>query len=570
MAKSAPKHFFSKVASVEMPRSLFNMDYVDTFTLSTDYLYPNYQLLVIPGDTVSLDYSSFTRLVAPINVPMMDNLYMEQHFWFVPWRLVWDYTKNFFGEQRRPEDPTDFTIPQIEIDGSELVTGSIWDYLGIPVNQVPSGTKIYVNALLPRSLNLTYDDWYRDEQRVDYLYANFGNQTVSASGVSYNGSTVKPYELQLRGKRFDAFTSSLLEPQAGVPVNIPLGTSAPVYATGVDNDVSSYLGNLAPLHMYGSSSLSDGVYTSAPNAPSNNTNMAIANTSGALSNVSGTVSVGNYRYTPSNLIADLALATPATIPTLRQAFQIQAYNEICQRNGTRMTEFIYGHYGVISPDSRLQRPEFLGRTFCRLSVQPIVQNSGTTTSENTENTPLGTLGGIVAGGNSESVFTRSFTEFGYIFSFVNIYSDLTYFQGLDRHWSVKTPLDLPLPVFGNLTDEAIPQKELYLSGVSTQDDIPFGFGERYYWAKYAKNSLRGLVRPNATLSIGYWSLAQELSLNSDGVLPNNDEFILSDTPIDRINAVSDQPAFICNQKFTVKLTRELPAYSDPMKWFMRG
>lgn len=555
MAKRSPKHFFSKLASVSMPRSSFDMSYTDTVTFTTDYLYPNYRQLVLPGDTFSLGYTNFVRMVAPITTPMMDNLYMDQHFWFVPFRLVWDYTKNFFGEQRRPTDPTDFSIPKVSFDASISVpdddeyvpettpfaglpqSRSFWDYIDIPIqgtDGILTGS-FQVSALPPRSYNLIFDEWYRDEQRVDYSYSNFGNDLTTAD----------KYFLLKRGKRFDYFTSSLLEPQIGDPVDIPLGTSAPVVSNG-----------LAPMFSNGVD-LTD---RTLENVGTNSASPVVAyNSLGVAGTVSGTIRP-MFFGSQTGLQVDLTTATPATIATLRQAFQLQAYNEINARNGQRYTEYLYGQYGVISPDARLQRPEYLGGTHQRLNVQPVIQNSGTDTQ-----TPQGNLAGIVMSGVSDSVFTRSFTEHGYILGIANIYADLTYYQGLDRDWSITTPLDIPLPVFGNLTDEEILRKELVLTGNSDTDNETFGYGERYSWAKYQRNRLRGLCRPNAPLTLAQWSLAQQLP--SD--VGNNEDFITSDTPIQRISAVADQPNFIVNQEFKVSMVRALPMYANPERWMFR-
>lgn len=561
MAKRSPKHFFSKLASVSMPRSSFDMGYTDTVTFTTDYLYPNYKQFVIPGDTVNFGYTNVVRMVSPITTPMMDNLYMDTHYWFVPWRLVWDYTKNFFGEQRRPSDPTDFTIPQLTFNASATLPStytpestpfgglpqarSIYDYFDIPIQGTDGNLtgNISVNALPLRAYNLIYDEWYRDEQRVDYSYSNFGNDATTAD----------KYTLLRRGKRFDYYTSSLLQPQIGTPVDIPLGVEAPVSIYGNGNVLGLTNGTVT--------GFSVGVdnYLSAKSGTLPAT-IGISNTSSTA--FGGRFGIGVVTDPDnSGLIgtADLSQASAATIATLRQAFQLQAYNEINARNGSRYTEYLYGQYGVISPDARLQRPEFLGGTHQRLHVQPIVQNSSTDTT-----TPQGNLAGIIASGTEEHVFTRSFTEHGYIIGIANIYSDLTYYQGLDRDWSLLTPLDIPIPVFANLTDEAILRKELVLTGTSSDNEV-FGYGERYAWAKYNRNRVRGLVRPNAPQTLGQWSLAQQLTSN----VGNNSDFIESDTPVGRIAAVSNQVNFICNQEFKVNMIRVLPQYADPEKWMFR-
>lgn len=554
MAKRAPKHFFSKNASVNMPRTRFDMSCVNTTTITADYLYPVYCELVIPGDSWNISVSNFIRMISPIDVPMMDNLYCDYHFWFVPFRLVWDKTKYFFGEQdRTPETDEDYTIPQINFDSSVAnsgytngytgfaglpQSGSIYDYFGIPI-QGTDGLltgSFSINALPLRAYNLIYDDWYRDEQRCDYSYYNVGDVA----------DTADKYKLLKRGKRFDMFTSSLLEPQIGDPVDIPLGISAPV---SISQDPS------AP-----------GLVFSSLDNPSYRTYLwGAGNESAQQQRVVRTPGAGSLTYI-SGLVGstDLSGATAATISSLRQAFQMQAYQEIKARGGTRMVEYIYNQYGVIQPDI-LSRPEYLGGMHQELSVQPVVQNSSTDTTS-----PQGNLTGIIYGANADHGFTRSFTEFGYIIGIINIYSDLTYFQGLDRHWSIQTPLDLPLPVFANLTDEALYNKQICLTGTSKDDEV-FGYVERYAPFKYAKNTLTGAVRPNAPQTVGQWSLAEQFG----SVPENTSDFIEMNTPINRVEAVnspdgSNNPfSFIVNQKFSGNVVRCLPAYSDPMKWMMR-
>lgn len=584
MAKRAPKHFFSKNASVNTPRTRFDMSCTNTTTITADYLYPVYCELVIPGDSWNISVSNFIRMISPIDVPMMDNLYCDYHFWFVPWRLVWSNTKYFFGEDdRTPNVDEDYTIPQIEFDSTVSQSGytngfsgfaglpqcgSIYDYLGIPIQGTDNllTGDISINALPLRSYNLIYDDWYRDEQRCIYSYYNVGDVA----------DTSDKYYLLKRGKRFDLFTSSLLEPQLGDPVDIPLGTSALVYGDGnalVMSDGDKYLNSISN-HADGGNAWSvygAGNFNPLVNLPLSAPSQTQSSTfpQGSSSSVNHMpLGVAPKSLLPTGmsagLVADLSNATAATIASLRQAFQMQAYQEINARGGHRMVEYIYNQYGVIQPDI-LSRPEYLGGMHQRLSVQPIVQNSATDATS-----PQGNLTGIIYGAESEHGFTRSFTEFGYILGIMNIYADLTYFQGLDRHWSIQTPLDLPLPVFANLTDEALYKKQIVLTGGSTDDEV-FGYVERYAPFKYAKNTLTGLVRPNAPQSIGQWSLAELFS----AVPQNTSDFINMNTPISRIEAVnagdgSNNPhAFIVNQEFRGNVVRCLPAYSDPMKWMFR-
>lgn len=572
MSKRAPKHFFSKNASVNLPRTSFDMSCVNTTTITTDYLYPVYCNFVLPGDSWNLSVSNFVRMISPIDVPMMDNLYIDYHFWFVPFRLVWKHTKYFFGEQdRTPDSDTDYTIPQVTFDSSVPAVdnykgdvphkglpqcGSIYDYFGLPIqgtDKLLTGN-LSVNALPFRAYNLIYDDWYRDEQRCAYTYYNDGDEA----------STADNYVLQKRGKRFDYYTSSLLEPQLGDPVDIPLGTTAPVIGTGIclglQGTAGSAYGGL------GNMGYDAGITNSGET-------MCVPSLYGVPSGTSFTKGQGLTGYqglgltadpTKSGVVADLSNATAATVASLRQAFQMQAYQELNARGGSRYVEWVYNQFSIIQPDI-LSRPEYLGGMHQRLTVQPIVQNSSTN-----DVSPQGNLSGIIYGSQSEHGFTRSFTEHGYIIGIMNIYADLTYYQGLDRHWTWQTPLDLPIPIFANLTDEALYNGELVTTGTES-DKSTFGYVERYSYAKYAKNTLTGEVRPNAPLTVGQWSLAQQFP----EVPKNTSDFITSNTPISRIEAVnspdgSNNPhAFIVNQKFSGNVVRCLPAYSDPMKWFMR-
>ena len=339
MSKSAPKHFFSKNASVNLPRTRFDMSCTNTTTLTTDYLYPVYCQPVFPGDSWNLGVSNFIRMISPIDVPMMDNLYCDYHFWFVPMRLVWQNTKYFFGEQdRTPESDNDYTIPQITFDSKVPAVqnyagwnphkglpqvGSIYDYFNIPIqgtDKLLTGD-FSINALPLRSYNLIVDDWYRDEQRVDYSYYNVGD----------TADTADKYFLLKRGKRFDYFTSSLLEPQLGQPVDIPLGNTAPVVGNGLSLGLTNGTDNFAPETVVGANTghtmLTTGAYGQNIGTASGTSYVNASKVFGVTTD-----------STKSGLIADLSNASAATVASLRQAFQMQAYQEIQARGGSRMVE----------------------------------------------------------------------------------------------------------------------------------------------------------------------------------------------------------------------------------------
>lgn len=566
MAKRAPKHFFSKFASVSKSRSLFDYSNTDTVAFGVDYLYPNYVDFVLPGDTWVMDYTNSILMVDPIKTPMRDNLYADTFWFFVPWRLNWQNTKYFFGEEDRSGQDIEYSIPQISATTSDIVVNSIFDFMGIPIsgtdNLISNTTPIKFNALPLRAYNLIYDEWFRDELRQDYSYYNVGDSDTAAS----------EYKLLKRGKRFDYFTSTTLQPilTASGTVDINLGGTAPVRGDGTAllfqdiNNASLNSNNVFTLQTGTSSSSQTACFTRLNEIsggtflPNTNSGTTHYNTAKAVVGYANGFQSPN---TKTGLVADLSSASAISISSLQTAFQMQSYYYQLGIGGTRYREYLYTMYGVISPDARMQVPEFLGKTHQRLDVVPVVQNSESAT------TPQGTLTAIVKSNHSSSVFTRSFTEHGFIIGLFNIYADLTYYQGLDRFWSWSTPFDIPLPVFSNLIDEAVLRKEILFTNTSA-DNTAWGYQERYAYAKIKKNTVRGLIRPNAPQTLGIWSLAQQF----DNTLTNNGDFISLDTPIERITAdtENDNPHFIVNQLFNCKLTRELPLHSNPQLWMFGG
>lgn len=576
MAKRDIKHYFSHNPTVNTNRTMFDMSYVNTTTINPDYMYPVYHQLILPGDSVVFSYSNFIRMLDPLQVPMMDNLYADLLLFFVPFDNIWDYTEEFFGQPRRPSDPVISTLPTIDFTSSTLPqSGSVYDYFDIPIvgnDYASSGTTpnrplltggFSIQAMPLLAYYAIHDDWIMDEQRGSYLLdtPDFTAQTFSPS----------KFQLYKRGKRFDYLTSTLLNPQISTPTSLSIGTSAPVYGDGnalmfSNNNQSGAIGYGQGLYGTLSSPARMLMHTLSPlgNTPigtdiSNNTSNV---TTGSVVGIIPKNQMSSEQ-TSTGIYADLSSATAVSVESLRRAFQVQAYHELLARYGQRYPEYIYSMYGVVADDLLLRRCEFLGSTHQRLSVQPIVQNSASQT-----NAPLGDLGAIVSGGTDDDIFTRSFTKFGYIIGLLNIYSDLTYYQGLQKEWSLLDPMDFPLNIFANLTDTPVYKKEIVLTGTSTDDDV-FGYSEIYAWAKSRQNTLSGLCRPNAPSTIGYWSLAQQFA----SVPVNDNDFITSNTPIERITSVSSGSNaihFIVNQKFDVKITRELPMHSNPMHWMNRG
>lgn len=537
MAKRSPQHFFSKLASVNIGRSSFDRSHTHKTTFSSDYLIPIFYDQVLPGDTFNLSHSIYLRLISPLDVPMMDNLYLDTFYFFVPDRLIWTNFKAFMGEKRRPSDKTDYTTPKINIS-SKFAINTIYDYFGLPY-----GVTGYTVLAAPfRSYNLIINEWFRDENLIEYLPEN----------VDDGPDDMKDYVLFKRGKRFDYFTSCLPEPQEGEPVSIPLGTTAPVsvYGTGMALGVTD--GTNSGAFKTISSGLAVRTDCYGVNVGSNPSGSAHLDV-GAFG-VTGDASKSGLAGT-----ADLSSAVASTVSILRQSFQMQAFQEIDARGGTRYTELLYSHFGVISPDARLQRPEYLGGSHDRIMMSPVVQQSSGDVGK------LGDLAAYMYGSSNTHGFTRSFTEHGHIIGLACVYSDLTYQQGLNRQLSRSTKFDYYWPEFANLTDQAVLNKEIYTQG-NAEDDKVFGYAERYAEYKYFPNMITGELRSTYEQTLDIWHLAQKF----DNLPTLSEEFITSDTPIERIVSVTDEVQFVADMLFRCNCVRPMPLYNDPMKWFMRG
>lgn len=525
--KSVMKKLFSEVPKANIPRSSFDRSCGYKTTFDANNLIPIFVDEALPGDTFNLKMTTFARLSTPI-VPIMDNLYLDYHFFAVPNRLVWDNWKKFNGEQTDPDDSTDFIIPYIVNDGDYSVY-NIYDYMGLPGGDSISTTGSFNHSALPlRAYNLIWNEWYRDENLQD-----------SVPVAKTNGPDTKAtYVLLPRNKRHDYFTSCLPWPQKGPTIRIP----------GFDDEVDIEKAGSGTFTL-----LSGAMTNRNMTVTSGSANMTF---SGALPAVTGTVA-----WDDPYLKVDLSDAADATINALRQAFQIQKLYERDARGGTRYTEIIRSHFGVISSDARLQRPEYLGGGSSQVTFSPIAQTAPTGTEEAPTSTPQGNLAAMATSSNTGVGFIKSFEEHCIIIGLVSVRADLTYQRALDKMWTRSTRFDFYWPALSHIGEQAVLNQEIFLtSDVDFPPGDVFGYQERYAEYRYKPSKITGLFRSNVTGSLDIWTLSEALDPN---LLALNDYFIRSRPPLDRTIAVPTEPHFLFDAYFSINCVRPMPVYSVP-------
>lgn len=565
---------FSQIPNSPIQRSIFDRSHDYKTTMDAGYLIPFFVDEVLPGDTFKLRVNAFVRMNTLI-APFMDNVFMDTFFFFVPTRLVWDNWQRFCGEQKNPGDSTDFLIPSLS-GTNTFANGSIFDYMGLPTGVALDPANTPINSLPFRAYNLIYNEWFRDENLIDSIPLTTGD----------GPDPVSNYTLRKRAKRHDYFTSALPWPQKGPSVDVGLTGNAPV--RGFDDSTDWFFGTPNSSLPAG---YSVGIGTTY-NGPDKNINLrgwinqelipSIGDGSvvqfenlGIWGNQPLSVkdpNTGSHYHpvtgifgkdfsfqgaltptTPNSIYADLSGVNAISINDLRQAFQIQKFYEKWARGGSRYTETLRVMFNVISPDARLQRPEYLGGTHSRVNVVPTAQTSSTDSVS-----PQSNLSAFGVLGDSAHGFNKSFVEHGYVIGLCCLRADITYQQGLNRMWSRRQLFDFYWPTLAHLGEQVVYNREIYTQGTAADNGV-FGYQERYAEYRYKPSMITGKLRSTDAQSLDVWHLAQKF----DSLPKLNQDFIEENPPIARVIAVQNEPQFFADFWFDLKTSRPMPVYSVP-------
>lgn len=523
---TATQEKFADLPSADVERSTFDMSHPWKGTMDTWQITPTLLMEVLPGDSFAVGSTVFMRLATPIK-PLMDSITADIHYFFVPNRLTWDNWQFFMGERVNPDDdPTTITIPKVNVDlnilNKTIVDGNVADAFGLPMVAGADVTPIpaLVNALPFRAYTLIYNEWYRNQ--------NLEPSVAFSRGDGPDAIDVEYTRTRIRHKRADYFTRALPWPQKGDPVFLPLGTSAPL----VEN-------------------VPGWQFISATSDPMNlrrdtNDPQEVA----YITQTAGILDPDELIY--MNVAADLTQATAATINDIRTAFQIQRLLERDARGGTRYIEIILSHFNVVSPDARLQRPEYLGGGSSRIIINPVAATAATTDAPQANLAAVGT--GLLKGN-----FNHSFTEHGYIMALVSCRADLTYQRGVDRHWFRDTRYDYYWPALSHLGEQPILNQEIFWANDPVQDSAIWGYQERYAEYRYQPGKITGKFRSEDPESLDVWHLSQDF----DELPPLNSLFTADFPPVDRVVAVPSEPDLIVDCWHNVKATRPMPIYAVP-------
>ena len=553
MNRNVESHFALNPTNIDIPRSKFDMSHQYKTTFNAGLLIPlGEPLECLPGDTFQVGAGMACRM-QPMVHPPMDNMYLDVYFFSVPLRLIWDHFPEFMGENRTDywTQKTEYETPITRAPSGGWTQDTIADYFTIPTKV----SNLEVNSFAFRAYCLIWNEWFRDQNlQSPTSFSTDDTTVIGSNGGTYQTDAIKGGQPLPVSKYHDYFTSALPEPQKGPDVLLPLGIEAPVrsYQESVSNDLSK----LSHIRFF-NSDLGTPSGSNAGDFVSPSTNNTISAGLNGYMNLHGAANGSYYGHADMALYTDLSNATAATVNQFRLACQTQRLYERDARGGTRLTELIKSHFGVTSPDARMQRPEYLGGKRIPITVNEVIQTSSTT-----EVSQQGNVAGYsLTNDKSESIFVKSFTEHCLVIGLACVRYDHTYQQGLARQFSRRRRFDYYWPALANIGEVGIKNKEIYAQG-TTKDDEVFGYQEAWAEYRYRNSRVTGQFRTNADGTLDSWHFADYYdalpTLGSTWIQENKDN-------IDRVLSVNSSVAdqFIADFYFKIESTRPMPMYSVP-------
>lgn len=567
MNRNVESHF-AQLPAAEIQRSTFDRSSSYKTSFNVGDVVPFFVDEVLPGDTFDVSTAKVIRSQTMLT-PIMDNIFLDTYYFFVPNRLVWKHWREFCGENRDGAwAPTvEYSIPTIGAPEGGFQSGTIADYMGLPVGVNWKATDPLAPSALPfRAYALICNEFFRDENLTDPLL-------ISLEDANQNGSNGSDYanDVANGGKPFkaarmhDYFSSCLPSAQKGTPVGIPIhvpgfpGGSFPVRTFAYD--ASHLPPNPTPL-CFAHYNFDGDQWMGSP--VKGLTSVYTDHTGKVTSQNTDSISepppyAGLAPVNLQTVIPAVGDGTDAsfTVNELRLAFAYQRFLESLARNGSRYTELLLGLFGVRSPDARLQRPEYLGGNRIPISVSEVTNNAQTTQDF------LGDLGAKSNTGDVNHDFIKSFTEHGYLIGVFVARYDHSYSQGLQRFWTRKKFTDFYNPKFAHLGETGVYQCEIMATPENIADSSKvFGFQEIWADYRYKPNMVTSEMRPGVNNSLAHWHLAD----NYASVPTLSDGWIREDkSNVDRVLAVQSSVAnqFWADIYISNKCTRPMPMYSVP-------
>nr|QRQ90060.1 MAG: major capsid protein [Microviridae sp.] len=520
--KLASQQDSAMIQRPDVPRSKFLGSFTRKTTFNAGLLVPFLVDEVLPGDHLKYDCTAYVRMATPY-FPMMDNQRIDTHFFFVPNRLVWANWKKFMGEQVDPGNSIDYLVPTVTPSGSiDWNVGSLWDYFGLIPGGDASGvvTTFPVSALPFRAYNLIYNEWFRDENLINSVPTIVGDGNTAMAGQ---------YVVRRRAKSQDYFTSALPWPQKFTAPSIQSAVSGLGIAAADLNVGTGPIGAVIDTF-------------SQPN-----------NTSYANAYDGVTVPY----WMKATAAGYPQVYAEASVNSFRQAFLVQQLLERDARGGTRYTEIVRSHFGVVSPDARQQRPEYIGGGSSAMNITPVAQTTG----------GAGTVGILGAAATSVGKHMASYasTEHGYIIGLMSVRSELSYGQGIPRTFSRSTRYDFYWPSLAGLGEQAVLRKELFATGVAASDNAVFGYQERWHEYRTRYSEVTGRFRVDVPNTLSAWHLSQNVTT----AYTLGQTFVQDSPPMARVlsaggTAAEQHIEYLADILIQREAVRPLPMFGTPV------